>query len=112
MKGLGVLVGVARVLAVIPLRSRRYDQRMTKLERRFEVEHAGCPSCAERVQGALASLGTVEKIAIDEAADMAVVSLQVDKAVDEEAVNAVLAAASAGAGHDYRVRAGSWAASM
>ncbi|MDP9222897.1 MAG: heavy-metal-associated domain-containing protein [Actinomycetota bacterium] len=85
---------------------------MTTLERRFEVEHAGCPSCAARVQGALTSLGTVEKIAIDEAADTAVVSLRVDKEVEEEAVNAVLAAASAGAGHEYRVRAGSWSESM
>jgi len=85
---------------------------MTILVRRFEVEHAGCPSCAERVQDALTSLGTVDTIAIDEEADRAVVSLKIDKAVGEEAVNAALAAASAGAGHEYRVRAGSWAESM
>jgi cation transport ATPase len=85
---------------------------VTILERRFEVEHAGCPSCAERIQGALAPLGTVDEITIDETADTAAVSMRADKTVGEERINSALAAASAGAGHDYRVLAGSWAESI
>ena len=39
----------------------------------FEVEQAGCPSCAARVRAALAPLGTVSEVAIDEQADQATV---------------------------------------
>jgi copper chaperone CopZ len=78
------------------------------LERRFEVENAGCPSCAERVHGALTALGIIDSITIDEEADSATVSMRTSEAVEEESVNSALAAASTGAGHDYRVRAGSW----
>lgn len=82
---------------------------MRKLERRFVVENVGCPSCAERVQAALMGLGIVDDVTIDEEADIAAVSMRTEDAVDEEAVNLALVTASTGAGHEYRVRAGSWA---
>lgn len=72
----------------------------------FEVEQAGCESCAARVRAALEPLGDVEEIAIDEKADAATVRARGE--LDEDAVNGALAAASHGSGHTYRVRAGSW----
>lgn len=74
----------------------------------FEVEQAGCESCAARVRSALEPLGAVREIAIDEQADSATVRAAGDLA--EAAVNEALAAASAGSGHVYRVRPGSWRA--
>jgi hypothetical protein len=41
------------------------------MEVTFVVEHAGCASCGERVRAALAPLGTVRDIQIDEGADSA-----------------------------------------
>jgi hypothetical protein len=79
---------------------------------RFEVENAGCPSCGERVQGALTSLGIVDEITIDEKADTATVSMRIEQTIEEPMVNSALAAASTGAGHLYRVRSGSWATSV
>jgi copper chaperone CopZ len=73
----------------------------------FEVEQAGCESCAGRVRGALAPLGTVDEILIDEEADAATVRLAVST-VTEDDVNRALADASHGSGHAYRVRSGSW----
>ena len=75
---------------------------------RFEVEHAGCPSCAERVEGALTALATVEQITIDEESDTAAVSISTESPIDEDAVNAALAIASTGSGHEYRVKGKSW----
>ncbi len=75
---------------------------------RFDVEHAGCPACAERVEGALALLATVEQVAIDESADTAAVSISTEAPIGESTVNAALARASAGSGHDYRVKSDSW----
>lgn len=72
------------------------------------VEEAGCASCAERVRSALAPLGEVERVEIDEPADLARVTLSSDERLDESRVAAALAAASEGAGHAYRVRPGSW----
>jgi copper chaperone CopZ len=72
----------------------------------FVVDEAGCESCAALVREALERLGTVESVEIDEAADVSRVVLT--GAVSEEQVGAALAGASAGGGHAYRVRAGSW----
>ena len=72
----------------------------------FVVEEAGCESCARLVRGALESLGTVESVEVDEAADEAPVRLA--GSATEEDVNVALAAASEGVGHAYRVRPGSW----
>ena len=72
----------------------------------FVVEEAGCESCARLVRSALEPLGAVESVEIDETADVADVRL--DGPATEEDVNRALAAVSAGAGHAYRVRAGSW----
>lgn len=74
----------------------------------FEVEQAGCPSCADRVREALEPLGAVGEIGIDEDADLASVRCSADGAISENSVNDALAAASDGAGHAYRVRPGSW----
>ncbi len=73
----------------------------------FEVEQAGCSSCAARVRSALEPLARVGAIAVDVEADAATVRCSAD-ALSEAAVNAVLADASDGAGHAYRVRPGSW----
>ena len=75
---------------------------------RFDVEQAGCASCADRIKAALASAATVEQITIDEELDTATVFITARQPIDENAVNAVLALASAGAGHEYRIRPGSW----
>ena len=74
----------------------------------FEVEQAGCESCANLIGAALGEVATVESVATDESADLATVVLS--GAPSPGAVDAALAEASAGAGHDYRVRAGSWRA--
>jgi copper chaperone CopZ len=75
----------------------------------FLVEEAGCDSCAVRVREALEPLGIVQSLEVDEAADAATVTLGGD--ATQEHVELALAAASAGAGHTYRVRPGSWRAS-
>jgi copper chaperone CopZ len=72
----------------------------------FEVEEAGCESCGKLVRAALREVGTVENLEIDAAADLATVVLA--GGASRSAVDAALADASAGAGHAYRVRAGSW----
>ena len=74
----------------------------------FEVEQAGCASCAARVRGALEPLGTVDEIAIDEQADSAAVRLAASPSLGEVEVNAALLAVSHGSGHAYRVKPGSW----
>ena len=74
----------------------------------FDVEQAGCQSCAARVRAALTSLGVVEAVEIDESADMASVVLVTQSGeADQVVVDGALAEAS-GAGHLYRVRPGSW----
>ena len=74
----------------------------------FVVSEAGCASCAALVREALEPLGTVESVDVDESADEATVLLAGD--ASEETVNRALAGASAGAGHAYRVRPGSFRA--
>jgi copper chaperone CopZ len=74
----------------------------------FEVEQAGCSSCATRVRDAIAPLAAVDSVEIDETADMATVHVSADGDLEESAVNGALAVASRGAGHAYRVKPGSW----
>lgn len=74
----------------------------------FEVEQAGCPSCAVRVRGALEALVAVAELTIDEEQDVATVRLAAEAATSEDDVNRVLAEASQGSGHAYRVKPGSW----
>lgn len=81
-------------------------------ERRFVVENAGCPACAERVYGALSPLGIIDGVTVDEDADSVTVSMRTGNSVGQEEINKVLAAASEGAGHHYRVLADSWRASQ
>ena len=75
----------------------------------FEVEQAGCESCATRVRAALEPLADVTEIAIDAEADAATVRAT-GAGLSENAVNEALEAASHGSGHAYRVRPGSWQA--
>jgi copper chaperone CopZ len=75
---------------------------------RFDVDHAGCPTCAERVKGALASMATVAQVSIDEESDTATVSIITETPIDQTTVNAALTRASTGSGHEYRVKADSW----
>jgi len=74
----------------------------------FEVEQAGCASCAQRVRAALGALGAVREVEIDEAADTAAVVMEARPGLSQEAVNGALAEASSGSGHSYRVKPGSW----
>jgi cation transport ATPase len=79
-------------------------------EIRFVVEHAGCSSCARRVRDALTTLTTVWEVDVDENADVAAVRVAASPGVTPATVGAALEEASAGAGHEYRVQAGSWSA--
>ena len=74
----------------------------------FEVEQAGCASCAARVRGALAPLLEISALEIDESRDTAVVVARAAEEPPVERIDELLAAASEGAGHTYRVRPGSW----
>jgi len=74
----------------------------------FVVENAGCASCGELVREALGSLGAVEAVDVDEAADVATVRLECATTVSVEDVDRVLDAASGGSGHSYCVQPGSW----
>lgn len=76
------------------------------MEVTFVVEQAGCESCAARVRNALTPLADVRTIEIDEQADAATVNAA--GGLTEEQANEVLAGASVGSGHLYRVRPGSW----
>jgi len=73
----------------------------------FDVEQAGCESCGRLVRSALAPLGTVENLTIDEQADMASVVLEVTAEPEQSLIDEELANVSAGAGHLYQVRPGS-----
>ena len=73
----------------------------------FEVVQAGCESCAARVRGALAPLLEISALEIDESRDAAVVVARADQEPRIETMDELLAAASEGAGHAYRVRPGS-----
>ena len=72
----------------------------------FEVEQAGCTSCGELIRAALGNVSTVESVEVDETADVAAILLS--NAPASDVVEAALVTASAGAGHVYRIRTGSW----
>ena len=74
----------------------------------FEVEQAGCESCAARVRGALDPIVAVAQIEIDEDKDTASVRLAPGTDATEVDVNRALLEASHGSGHVYRVKPGSW----
>lgn len=73
----------------------------------FEVEQAGCESCAALVRDALEEVATVLGVTVDEDADLATVQLAAGSSVSERQVDALLGEASP-EGHAYRVRPGSW----
>lgn len=75
----------------------------------FTVEQSGCASCGELVRAALSELGVVERVDIDEAADVANLRLVATREVSSDEVAGLLARASEGSGHGYRVSPGSWA---
>lgn len=77
------------------------------VELSFEVEQAGCESCAARVREALAPLLEISALEVDESSDAAVVIARADEEPPVETIDGLLAAASEGAGHAYRVRPGS-----
>jgi len=77
-------------------------------EIRFLVQEAGCPSCARRLEDALAPLADEVEIEIDEDADLAAVRLVAPSDLAVEDVSRVLETASAGSGHTYRLQPGSW----
>jgi copper chaperone CopZ len=78
------------------------------VETAFVVQSAGCEACAKLIREALEPLGAVGAIEIDEAADTAAVTIASTGELAEESVGTILAAASAGGGHEYRVEPGSW----
>lgn len=79
---------------------------LSMVEVSFEVEQAGCESCAARVRSALAVL-EISALEIDESLDVALVTARAVEEPRLETIDELLAAASEGAGHSYRVRPGS-----
>jgi len=74
----------------------------------FIVDQAGCTSCAELLNKALAPIAEVRGIDVDEGADRAAVRVTFSPDLSQEAVSGALLNASTAAGHDYRVQPGSW----
>jgi copper chaperone CopZ len=74
----------------------------------FEVEQGGCESCAARIREVLEDVAPVEEVTIDEAADRATVRMAPGAALSEDDAGRLLASASEGTGHAYRVVPGSW----
>ena len=74
----------------------------------FVVEQAGCTSCAARLREAFEAVGSVAAVDIDEEADTASVRLHTSDQVTGDVVDRVLEAASAGSGHGYARRSGTW----
>jgi copper chaperone CopZ len=74
----------------------------------FVVEHAGCPSCAARLREAFEKVGLVAAVDIDEGADTASVRLDTSEQMTGDVVDRVLDQASAGSGHAYVRRSGTW----
>ena len=84
----------------------------------FQVEQAGCESCAALVREALEEVATVLEVDVDEDADLATVRLgrrvnaqtgEALKTLSEGDIDRLLRDASP-EGHAYRVRPGSWRA--
>lgn len=85
----------------------RNDARLASVEATvFEVEQAGCQSCAALVRDALEEVATVLEVTVDEEADRATVRLETGSVSSDE-VDRLLREASPD-GHAYRVRPGSW----
>ena len=76
----------------------------------FIVQEAGCTSCAALVREALAPIAAVQAIEVDESADCASVRVASPGELRQEDVDRALLEASSSAGHDYRVKPGSWRA--
>jgi hypothetical protein len=74
----------------------------------FIVEQAGCASCAAIVREALTPIAEVHEINVDETADCAAVRVGFSPDLSQEAVGRALLNASTAAGHEYRVKPGSW----
>lgn len=74
----------------------------------FTVENAGCPSCAARIREALGELGAVELVTVDQTRDATDVRLAGGSTIARDVVDNILAEASSGSGHAYRVAPGSW----
>jgi hypothetical protein len=74
----------------------------------FEVEEAGCASCATRVRDALSAVATVHAVDVRADEDLAAVRVSPSGNLSESEVNRLLGEASAGAGHAYRVKPGTW----
>lgn len=77
----------------------------------FEVEQAGCESCAALIRDVLEEVAPVDEVTIDEAADRATVRMQPSASLSEDDAARLLAEASDGTGHAYRVVPGSWRSS-
>ncbi len=77
-------------------------------EIQFIVQQAGCASCAALVKEALAPIADVREIEVDETADCAAVCVAFAPDLTQEAVSLALLNASTAAGHEYRVKPGSW----
>ena len=77
----------------------------------FEVEQAGCGSCAALIRDVLEEVAPVDEVTIDEEEDRATVRMQPDAALSEDDAKRLLADASEGTGHAYRVVPGSWRSS-
>ena len=74
----------------------------------FLVEQAGCASCAKLIREALGELGRIERVEVDEEADVALVGLEPNGVISPRDAQRILDGISAEAGHAYRVRPGSW----
>lgn len=74
----------------------------------FEVEQAGCASCAALVRDVLEEVVPVDEITIDEAGDRATVRLAPGGSLVESDAARLLQKASEGTGHTYAVVPGSW----
>jgi copper chaperone CopZ len=74
----------------------------------FDVEQAGCASCAALIRDVLEEVVPVDEVVVDEAADRATVRLAPGGSLTEHEAARLLVAASAGTGHAYAVAPGSW----
>jgi len=75
---------------------------------RFDVEQAGCESCASLVREALSPVLAIAELEIDQERDVARVTGQLLDGSSVEVVDRLLAAASVDTRHAYRVGPGSW----
>lgn len=74
----------------------------------FVVEEAGCTSCAELIRETLGEIGLVAQIEVDEVADFSLVRFAPPGLLSADDVDRMLALASGGSGHGYRIKPGSW----